>query len=593
MTAPVRPRTLLDRIGGPRSLSWPVVITAYVFTWLAFILDLPSPGMPEQAIRVVYLTIAQVVMIGVLRGARATVLRNTAAKSRPWLTMAVFALASTVITAVLGYLIKGRVVEPPAADSFGYASNTAATFVVLVIAAVAADAFAQHRHQQEVLSEDRMRLEHVSATVSQAIAERQQVTVTRISGQLTEAVSELTVDSPHEAVETLRWAAQDLVRPLSHDLATNSVPFSPTFPSTTPTGLNWPSVLRDATTGRPIPVIALPLISAALTVVYRIVKYDVTVGLLASAADAVAIWLGAVVANRILSAVDARLSPLARAVALTLALGVIGVIGVLTQRMLGLVQGTVGTLLLNVVITIFIGWALALLRATQYQLDVTEVELRKLRRELDWAIARANQTQWQQQRALARALHGPLQSAVNAAALRIDAAVRTGSVTTELVDSERASIIDALGYLPTAATDRIPDLELDFRRIQGTWDGLCDISITMPDAVLANIAADPACSSAVTDIVTESCANAIRHGHATRIAVSITQPESQRLVTLVIDNDGTPLDPASHTGLGMSLINDVALEWHLETTSGITRMSAILPTAVGPTRGIDREPDDA
>lgn len=135
-------------------------------------------------------------MIGVLRGARATVLRNTAAKSRPWLTMAVFALASTVITAVLGYLIKGRVVEPPAADSFGYASNTAATFVVLVIAAVAADAFAQHRHQQEVLSEDRMRLEHVSATVSQAIAERQQVTVTRISGQLTEAVSELLVDSP-------------------------------------------------------------------------------------------------------------------------------------------------------------------------------------------------------------------------------------------------------------------------------------------------------------------------------------------------------------------------------------------------------------
>ena len=101
--------------------------------------------------------------------------------------------------------------------------------------------------------------------------------------------------------------------------------------------------------------------------------------------------------------------------------------------------------------------------------------------------------------------------------------MRTGSVTTELVDSERASIIDALGYLPTAATDRIPDLELDFRRIQGTWDGLCDISITMPDAVLANIAADPACSSAVTDIVTESCANAIRHGHATRIAVSITQ----------------------------------------------------------------------
>ena len=168
------------------------------------------------------------------------------------------------------------------------------------------------------------------------------------------------------------------------------------------------------------------------------------------------------------------------------------------QRLLLPVQGTPGTLLLNIVITIFIGWALALLRATAYQLDHTDVEIHELRQELDWEIIRANQTQWQQQRALARALHGPLQSAVNAAALRIDAAVRTGSVTIELVDAERTSILDALGYLPTAAIDRIPDLELDFPRIQVTWAGLCDVAISMPDDVLANVAADPACSSAVT-----------------------------------------------------------------------------------------------
>ena len=36
MTASIRPRTLLDRIGGPHALTWPVIITGYVFTWLAF-----------------------------------------------------------------------------------------------------------------------------------------------------------------------------------------------------------------------------------------------------------------------------------------------------------------------------------------------------------------------------------------------------------------------------------------------------------------------------------------------------------------------------------------------------------------------------
>jgi hypothetical protein len=588
MTAAIPSRSLLDRIGGPQSLSWPVVTAAYVFTWMAFILDVPSPGMPEQAVRMGYLTIAQILMIVVLRGARMTVLGDSATRWRPWLTLLAFAVASTVVTAVLGYLIKDRVVAPPAANTFGYASNAAATFVVLVIAAVAADALAQHRRQQDVLSEDRERLEHVRAVVTQAIAERQQVTVDRVSQQLTDAVDHLTVGSPREAVETLRWAAQDLVRPLSHDLATRNVPFTPSFPSKAPRGLNWSSVLRDATTGRPIRVIALPLISVALTVVYRIDKFGMTMGVITSAADAVAIWLGALVANRILSAVAGRLSPFARAAALTLALGLLGVLGVAVQRVFQHQQGTVGTLLLNIVITIFIGWALALLRATRHQLDRTDVEIQKLRYELEWEIARANQTQWQQQRALARALHGPLQSAVNAAALRIDAAVRNGSVTTDLVDAERTSILDALGYLPTAAADRIPDMELDFRRIQGTWAGLCDIAIEMSDDVLANIAADPACSSAVTDIVTESCANAIRHGHATTIAVSIAQPDSHRLVTIVIVNDGTVSDPTSHSGIGTSLISDVALEWHLETGEDETRFSATLPTAVGPTRGADR-----
>ncbi len=591
MTDSIRPRTLRDRVGGSQALSWPVVIAAYVFSWMVFLFDLISPGMPEQAVRVIYLTIAQILMIAVLRGARMTVLRDTAARPRPWLTMATFALASIMLTATLGYLIKDRVVAPPAASTFGYASNIAATFVVLVIAAVAADAVAQHRHQQGVLSEGRTRLEHVRDVVSKAIAERQQLTVGRVSEQLTAAVDHLAQDSPQDAVETLRWAAQDLVRPLSHDLATNNVAFTPSFPVDAPRGLNWSSVLRDATTGRPIPEIALPLVATALTVVYRVDKYGIGTGLLTSLCNALAIWLGALVANRILSALSARLTPFARAAALTVALGVLGVLGVLAQRTLANSQGTPGTLLLNVAITIFIGWALAVLRATRYQLDNAEEEIVELQHELEWEIARANQTQWQQQRALARALHGPLQSAVNAAALRIDAAVRTGSVTPELVDAERTSILDALDYLPTAATSRVPDVELDFRRIQGTWAGLCDIRITMPDEVLANIAADPACSSAVTDIVTESCANAIRHAHATNISIAITQPDSQRLVTLVIDNDGTPLDPASHAGLGTALLNDIALEWHLETLSGVTRMSAVLPTAVGPIRVGARQAD--
>jgi hypothetical protein len=35
----------------------------------------------------------------------------------------------------------------------------------------------------------------------------------------------------------------------------------------------------------------------------------------------------------------------------------------------------------------------------------------------------------------------------------------------------------------------------------------------------------------------------VRHGHATRITVSITQPNTQRLLFISIDNDGDPSAP--------------------------------------------------
>ena len=70
---------------------------------------------------------------------------------------------------------------------------------------------------------------------------------------LTNAIDALDAGSPREAVETLRWTAQELVRPLSHDLATQRESFTPVVPPGTALGLDWSGVLRDATTGHPIP----------------------------------------------------------------------------------------------------------------------------------------------------------------------------------------------------------------------------------------------------------------------------------------------------------------------------------------------------
>lgn len=577
MTTAARPRTLLDRIGGPAATSWPVIAVAAGFTWMAFILLLPAPAAPQQAVRVVFTSVAQALMVAILRVAHATILRDTARRPRPWVTLGVYGVASVGFTAALGVMIAQQDVSAPAENTFGYTDTIVAIVVVLLISAVAVDAIGQYRRQQAELTASAARLEHVRRVVGGLIAERRQAVVDSVSLQVIDVVGRLAVDSPRETVETLRWAAQDLVRPLSHDLATRTVTFTPTFPTEAPTGFNWRRMLADATSGAPIRPIALPVVSTMLTITYRVSAHGWHEGLLDTVTNALAIGVGALMANRALAVLERRLPVPLRVVAVTVLLGVLGFVGVVVQRMFGQQQGTPATLAANVVITVFIGWAIALLRAVQLQLDRTDVAIEALQRDLDWEIARANQVQWQQQQALARVMHGPVQSAVNAAALRIDAASRDGSVTGELIEQERASILRALDDLPSAAQDRVPDLELDFRRITGTWAGLCDIDIAVPGDLLAGMAQDPACSSAVTDIVTECCANAIRHGHARRVHVVIERSDDRRMITLTIDNDGDPLQESAGSGLGTSLIDDVALDWHREATPTGTHMVVSLP----------------
>lgn len=580
MTSPVRPRTALDRIGGPFALSWPVVAVAYGFTWMVFVLFLPAPAMPEELARIVFLTMAQALMVAVLRIAHGTFLRAATSRPRPWLTLTVFVVAAIVFTATMGVLMARQVVHPPAENTFGYVDTVAAIVVVLVVAAVAADAVGQYRRQQDELAASAERLEHVRSVVGEAIVQRRQEAIDTVTDQVAEAAQRVTADSPREAVETLRWAAQDLVRPLCHDLATRNVPFTATDPWPGRRGFNWVSMLDDATTGRPIRTVALVAGTTALTIVYRISGYGLVAGLRDTVANALAIGLGAVLANRMLEAIGGRCVLGVRVLVLTVVLGLLGALGVGAQRLMH-EYGNLGTMLANVVITIFVGWTVAMLRAVQLQFDRADVAIERLQQDLEWEIARANQTQWQQQRALAREMHGPLQSAVNAAALRIDAAAREGTVSSALIEAERCSILKTLDLLPTAGQDRVPDLDLDFRRITGTWAGLCDIDIVVSAAMLAQLAADAACSSAVTDIVTESCANAIRHGHAKRVRVEIEPSSDERTISVVIDNDGDPLVPGSQSGLGTSLIDDVALEWWLKPTDEGTRMFVSLPIDLG------------
>ncbi len=95
--------------------------------------------------------------------------------------------------------------------------------------------------------------------------------------------------------------------------------------------------------------------------------------------------------------------------------------------------------------------------------------------------------------------------------------------------------------------------------LQQTFDAYRDRLGVTVDADLADIALPEAVEHTLLRVTQEACTNAIRHGNARRIAVSMTHQNGH--VELAIRDDGTGFDPAaSHAGSGLQHLRDRVTE---------------------------------
>ena len=167
---------------------------------------------------------------------------------------------------------------------------------------------------------------------------------------------------------------------------------------------------------------------------------------------------------------------------------------------------------------------------------------------------------------MSRALHGPVQTAVRAAAMRIDQG--------DLAGAEEL-LVDALGHLePDQQRTGVRDALTGVAR---AWDGLCTVDVELPEDLAARIDDDPPLASSVVDICTDACSNAVRHGGATQVAMR-AQSHGDAL-ELVVSDDGAPDATTGTPGLGSAMLDDVSLEWLRRREGERTVLRATLPLA--------------
>lgn len=224
---------------------------------------------------------------------------------------------------------------------------------------------------------------------------------------------------------------------------------------------------------------------------------------------------------------------------------------------------------LSVLSSITIAWCIAAVQIIERRRRLAEQELLDTNEQMQISISQMRQELWLYRRNLIWVIHGPLQSALISAALKLQAPEPLSA--REMIDL-RSHIDSAYATLDSGDHEG-PDFSGFLTSIRQLWEGLCTITISDPRDLTPRIDESLPMAAAVTEIIREAIGNAIRHGGATTIAVSLDS-DDERLVSIVVTDNGTGVDEGSTLGLGSDLFDALAFRWSRATSAHGTTVRA-------------------
>lgn len=208
---------------------------------------------------------------------------------------------------------------------------------------------------------------------------------------------------------------------------------------------------------------------------------------------------------------------------------------------------------------------------SRYQLlQQSSASLEEVNRELELLNAQAKQELWLNRRRIATVLHGPVQAALYASAMRLSQAKKPSKKLLQEINSDLADALKALSFEHSDITS----VRTVIREIIDVWAGVCDIYFSLPKSVFDVTKKNPNAAESFVEIIREAVSNAIKHGSATEIEVS-AKLESGIIQLQVVNNGKKPNRQQASTGYGTQILNELALAWNLgQSDSGKVAFTA-------------------
>jgi len=203
-----------------------------------------------------------------------------------------------------------------------------------------------------------------------------------------------------------------------------------------------------------------------------------------------------------------------------------------------------------------------------------EAELELFNEKLAKEVALFEQKLWLERRAWSYVIHGDVQSALSAAVTRLQRTEKLEPYEIEMVkqDLQRAKL--AL----TKPASRDIDLSAGIDELARAWAGVCEIKVESSARATRAIEINRDIRNCINEICKEAISNAVRHGNAKNAQITLSRDQDD-VIQLEVCNDGHTVLREQPNGMGLSMIDDLSLNWTLtnERHKGKTCLVAQLP----------------
>jgi signal transduction histidine kinase len=206
------------------------------------------------------------------------------------------------------------------------------------------------------------------------------------------------------------------------------------------------------------------------------------------------------------------------------------------------------------------------------QLAIATQRLAAATDELEWNVARIRETQHQNQRNLARALHGSVQAKLASAYLELEKINLEKIDNPDRVNQILSGIQESIATINSRQPVNENLAELIFKTADN-WASVATVSGQISELDLESIQLDVLCQIALIDVIPELVFNAIKHGKANTITISI-KFKNQRVVELAVKDNGVYELVDVGSGLGTKILDESAISWNRERIAGNTVTTA-------------------